>query len=79
VYAKNEVVSSPICRRSFATNYYGRIPTPVLMGITGHGTERMFLSYIGKTTYDNAHQMIEYFRKLKPVEKTTPTMEIFNF
>jgi integrase len=76
VYAKHEVVSSHICRRSFATNFYGRIPTPVLMGITGHGTERMFLSYIGKTTYDNAHQMIGYFSNLMPVEKTPPTMEV---
>jgi integrase len=64
VYPKHEVVSSHICRRSFATNYYGRIPTPILMNITAHGTEKMFLSYIGKTTYDNAYQMLEYFNKL---------------
>ena len=31
---------------------------------------RMFLSYIGKTTYDNAHQMLEYFSKLAPKKKT---------
>nr|WP_315203389.1 phage integrase SAM-like domain-containing protein [uncultured Flavobacterium sp.] len=64
VSPKHEAVSSHICRRSFATNFYGRIPTPILMNITAHGTERMFLSYIGKTTYDNAHQMLEYFSKL---------------
>ena len=69
IYPKHEVISSHVCRRSFATNYYGRIPTPVLIGITGHGSERMFLSYIGKTTYDNAHQMIEYFSKLAPKPK----------
>ena len=61
---KHEAVSSHICRRSFATNFYGRIPTPVLMQITGHGSERIFLAYIGKTTYDNAFQMLEYFGKL---------------
>ena len=64
VSPKYEAVSSHICRRSFATNFYGRIPTPILMNITAHGTERMFLSYIGKTTYDIAHQMLEYFSKL---------------
>ena len=69
VYPKHEVISSHICRRSFATNFYGRIPTPVLMNITAHGTERMFLSYIGKTTYDNAYQMLDYFSKLVPKEK----------
>lgn len=76
VYPKHEVVSSHICRRSFATNFYGRIPTPVLMNITAHGTERMFLSYIGKTTYDNAYQMLDYFSKLAPKEKTPPQMEV---
>lgn len=66
IYPKHEVVCSHICRRSFATNFYGKIPTPILMNITAHGTESMFLSYIGKTTYDNAYQMLEYFGKLKP-------------
>ena len=60
---KHELISSHVCRRSFATNFYGKIPTPVLMSITGHGTERMFLKYIGKTSYDNAFQMLEYFKK----------------
>jgi len=74
-YPKHELVTSHICRRSFATNFYGRIPTPILMNITAHGTEKMFLNYIGKTTYDNAYQMLEYFSKLTPKEKT-PVMEI---
>lgn len=78
IYPKHEVVSSHICRRSFATNFYGRIPTTVLMGITGHGTERMFLSYIGKTTYDNAQQMVECFSKLKPKPKSAEMEVIFN-
>jgi integrase len=69
VYPKHEVISSHICRRSFCTNFYGRIPTPVLMNISAHGTERMFLSYIGKTTYDNAYQMLDYFSKLAPKEQ----------
>jgi len=78
IYPKHEVVSSHVCRRSFSSNYYGRIPTTVLMGITGHGTERMFLSYIGKTTYDNALQMLEYFSKLVPKTKTTDMKVISN-
>jgi integrase len=72
---KYKFITSHVSRRSFATNFYGRIPTPVLMNITAHGTEKMFLSYIGKTTYDNAFQMVEYFSKLKPKEKT-PQLEI---
>jgi integrase len=61
---KYEAISSHVCRRSFATNFYGHFPTPMLMNITAHGTEKMFLLYIGKTTYDNAYQMLEYFGKL---------------
>lgn len=72
---KYKFITSHVSRRSFATNFYGRIPTPVLMNITAHGTEKMFLSYIGKTTYDNAFQMVEYFSKLKPKDKT-PQLEI---
>jgi integrase len=75
-FPKWQVISSHVCRRSFATNFYGRIPTPILMNITAHGTERMFLSYIGKTTYDNAFQMVEYFNKLAPRTKEAPAMEV---
>lgn len=60
-YPKWEMMASHVCRRSFATNYYGKIPTPILMSITGHSTEEMFLRYIGKTAYDNAMQMLGYF------------------
>lgn len=74
-YQKYELITSHVCRRSFATNFYGRIPTPILMNITAHGTEKMFLNYIGKTTYDNAYQMLEYFSKLAPRDKT-PVMEV---
>ena len=71
-YKKWQVISSHVCRRSFATNFYGKIPTPLLMNITAHSTESMFLKYIGKTTYDNAYQMLEYFSKLGAKEKVPP-------
>lgn len=43
---KWEVMTSHIGRRSFATNFYGKIPTPLLIRATGHSTEQMFLNYI---------------------------------
>lgn len=61
---KYNFISSHICRRSFATNFYGKFPTSVLMRVTGHKTEKMFLIYIGKTSYDNAFQMHEAYLKL---------------
>jgi integrase len=78
IYPKYKVISSHVCRRSFASNFYGRIPTPVLMNITAHGTERMFLNYIGKTTYDNAYQMLEYFSKLSPRSREVNMNVILN-
>jgi integrase len=44
---KYEFVTSHIMRRSFASNYYGKIETPLLMNITGHSKENTFLTYIG--------------------------------
>ncbi len=62
-FEKWELVSSHICRRSFATNHYGKLPTPVIMAVTGHSTERMFLTYIGKTAKDNAESLMAYWNK----------------
>ena len=45
---KWELVSSHIGRRSFATNYYGKIPTALIQSLTGHLTEASFLLYIDK-------------------------------
>ncbi len=47
-YPKFELISSHCFRRSFASNYYKLIPTPILMNITGHSKESLFLIYINK-------------------------------
>lgn len=62
-FPKFQLVTSHICRRSFATNHYGDIPTPYLLNITGHSTEREFLNYIGKTSIDYADQMAAYWEQ----------------
>ncbi len=61
MFPKYELVTSHIGRRSFATNNYGRIPTSLLINVTGHATESMFLEYIGKTVTEKAIQLAEYF------------------
>ena len=60
-YPKWELVSSHIGRRSFATNFYGQIPTTYLMNVTGHTTEVSFLTYLGKSNKDLAMEIINYF------------------
>lgn len=59
MHEKWKLVSSHICRRSFATNFYStqNYPTPLLMNITGHSTEAMFLNYIGKKPIDYSMQL----------------------
>ncbi len=60
-FKKYELVSSHIGRRSFATNFYGTIPTSYLIYVTGHSTEAMFLTYIGKSNKDIAMELTNYF------------------
>jgi integrase len=61
-YPKYELITSHVCRRSFATNYYKKIPTTVIMGITGHVKESTFLQYIGKPKDkdENARIFLKY-------------------
>ena len=60
-FKKWELVTSHIGRRSFATNFYGKIPTTYLIYVTGHSTEQMFLTYIGKSNKDLAMELVNYF------------------
>jgi len=46
-------------RRSFASNYYGKIETQLLMNITGHFKERSFLTYI--RTHQNKDALADLF------------------
>ena len=64
-YPKYELISSHVGRRSFATNFYGKMKTPLIMNITGHVKESTFLSYIGKTSKDTAIEAAREFKKLK--------------
>jgi hypothetical protein len=61
IYEKWELISSHVGRRSFATNFYGKVPTPLLIRATGHSSEKMFLSYIGKSNKDLAMEILNYF------------------
>ena len=64
-YQKYELVTSHICRRSFATNYYGEINTSLLISATGHSTEVQFLRYVGKKSTQNAVLLANELNKIK--------------
>lgn len=62
-YPKWQLISSHVCRRSFATKTYGNLPTPLIMQITAHSTEKMLLNYIGKSSMDFAQVIADFYAK----------------
>lgn len=54
-YPKYELITTHSFRRSFATNYYKKMPTAILIGITGHSKESLFLEYINKRVDKDAN------------------------
>src|SRR5690554_247362 len=65
IYKKWQLITSHVGRRSFATNFYGKLPTSYIKDITGHGTETMLLKYIGKTSKDTAVEAYDLMMNLK--------------
>lgn len=58
---KYEFISTHTARRSFATNaFLAGIPPISIMKITGHRTEKAFMSYIKISQEDNARKLVEH-------------------
>lgn len=76
IYPKYELMTSHICRRSFATNLYGQVPTPVIMAITGHATETIFLNYIKKTASENAEVLRNFYKRSAEEKGLQPVLKI---
>lgn len=64
-YPLHEIISSHVCRRSFATHNYIKVPTPIIMAVTGHKTEKEFLNYIGKDHNDQSKEILNYWNNAK--------------
>jgi len=65
-FDKWELVSVHTARRSFATNMYQLgVPTVTIMKITGHRTEKAFLTYI-KLSEDEHAQIIQAYWNQRP-------------
>ncbi len=61
--AKWQAVTAHSARRSFATNMYKRqFPTLAIMAITGHKTEKSFLTYIKVSESENAMMVLRQFK-----------------
>ena len=73
IYPKWELMASHVCRRSFCTNLYGILPTPLIMSISAHSSEKMLLNYIGKDSLDFAQQIADFYALQALKEKTITT------
>ena len=62
-YEKHKLITTHSFRRSFCTNYYKKIPTPVLMGISGHSKESIFKIYINapEDNDENADLFMKFY------------------
>ncbi|MFY7814860.1 MAG: phage integrase SAM-like domain-containing protein [Chryseobacterium taeanense] len=65
---KWQAITSHIGRRSFATNFYSKIPTSLLIAATGHSTENMFLKYINPIDDERIVNLSNYFEKINTQE-----------
>lgn len=52
-FPKYKLVTTRTLRRSFATNYFGKIDTQLIMNVTGHKTEKMLRAYLNASDDSN--------------------------
>tara|TARA_R110002051_G_scaffold88673_1_gene156183 strand:- start:384 stop:1682 length:1299 start_codon:yes stop_codon:yes gene_type:complete len=72
IYPKYKLVSSHICRRSFVTNHYGKIPNQAIMAITTHSSEKQLMDYV-KISQD---QYVEMVRNHWEKEETNSKLKV---
>ncbi|XKX05237.1 phage integrase SAM-like domain-containing protein [Tenacibaculum maritimum] len=71
IFPKHDLITSHTCRRSFASNLYGKISNSTIMGITGHRTEKEFLKYIKITPKKHAENLQDYYKQQEKENKGT--------
>jgi integrase len=66
-FPKHELITSHSFRRTFATNWYGIMPTALIMEITGHTRESQLHDYINKRddSKKNTNRFIEIAKQNK--------------
>lgn len=64
-YYKWELMTSHICRRSFCTNLFGKVPNNVIMDVAGWSNESQMFEYNKQTNKESAIKLKEYWEKNK--------------
>ena len=76
IYPKWQLMASHVCRRSFCSNLYGILPTPLIMSISAHSSEKMLLNYIGKDSLDFAQQIAGFYTLQALKSKKEPQLNV---
>lgn len=63
-------------RRSFASNHYGELPTPIIMAVTGHKKESSFLTYLNRDNEDHIDMFMDYYAKMNLKAKKQSNLTI---
>lgn len=66
-YPKHKLVSSHICRRSFATNHIGKLPNKVIMDVCGWKSEKQMLEYNKQTNLESAKMLAEFWEQQQSI------------
>jgi integrase len=61
---KYKYISLHIGRKSFCSNHYGKIPTPIIMAVTGHAKESTLLLYVNKSDESHVQPFLDYYKRL---------------
>jgi len=72
---KYNYISTHIGRRTFASNHYRNLPTPIIMKVTGHSKESTFLTYINQSDDSHIEAFLEYY-KTKESKGNKPQLTI---
>lgn len=76
IYPKWELMASHVCRRSFASNLYGILPTPLIMSITAHSSEKLLHNYLRKDSLDFAQQIADFYTLQALKNKKEPQLKV---
>ncbi|SFD72823.1 Phage integrase family protein [Algibacter lectus] len=71
-HSKHKLITTRTFRRSFATNYYGKIDTSLIRAITGHSTEAQLRAYINvndETNILRSKEQIDKFHQEREKQK----------
>lgn len=75
-FPKNELVSSHICRRSFASNLWGKLDHKTIMQVTGHKALSSFEKYIRISQSEKVEKLAEYWEQQNELKNSKPQLKV---